>query len=359
MSTAPRTKSKRATLRDIATLAGCSVQTVSCILNPDSASTTSFSESLRAKVERIADEIGYESRGSRNTRRRDQTTLLIIAESTAFTLPYVSRKAGLLLPHELPWDCKCHIRISDAEGGDSECAEVAEVESLVAAMPIGGVICLHHTNPLLLEMGERLGIPVIFVNPNRTLERNCILPDDRSGVFTAMRYLQSAGVRKIAYVGGRIHPQWRHQSIAVRREAVQKAAADFRLDLAYCVTEGDRSEREQAEDILDLGLTEPTVIVTYADLGSALAESRNLWTRLGKAFPRRLDFLSLSDTNADCCAWLRLNGAFHCELALQRVLLMGQQRQTAFDNILLGEQLEINRPPFVSEDSVSGTDLSE
>lgn len=353
MRSSSRTKSKRPTLRDIAKLAGCSVQTVSCILNPDSASTTNFSDSLRAETERIAFELGYQARGVRSGSRQERATLLIIAESTAFALPYISREYGLLSPHDLPWEYNRHIRVSDAESEASGCRELEEIEALVSTMSINGIICLHHANHRLLELCERLRIPVVFVNPNRTLERNCILPNDQGGVHTAMRYLQSAGVRRVAYVGGRIHPKWRHQSIGIRRKAVQEAAADFGLDLIYCVTEGDRSEREQVEDILDLGLTEPTMIVSYADFGNSLAESRSIWSRLGEAFPNKLDFLCLSDTKADCCAWLRLNGALQCELALQRVLLMGPQHQTAFDNILLGEQLEINRPPFTA-DEVTG-----
>lgn len=172
------------TMRDIARIAGVSVQTVSCVVNNNG----SISDALRARVRKIADDLGYRPNLSAKAMRtgRTQTFGLVIADLRVPFFPelaYWVQRAALARGYS--------VLIVDTDGTPEQTAE--RILSL-KAMAVDGVITTEPI-PVVLD----LGLPTVLIAaPIRGIDT--VTSDDAGGGAMLADHLVALGHRRIGMV---------------------------------------------------------------------------------------------------------------------------------------------------------------
>jgi len=172
------------TMRDIAEVAGVSVQTVSCVMN----NTGSISEPIRDKVRKIADRFGYRPNLSAKAMRtgRTQTIGLVIADLRVPFFPelaYCVQRAAARRGYS--------VLIVDTDGSPEQTAE--RILSL-KAMAVDGVITTESI-PAVFD----LGLPTVMIGaPVRGLDT--VTSNDAAGGAMVADHLLRLGHRRIGLV---------------------------------------------------------------------------------------------------------------------------------------------------------------
>jgi LacI family transcriptional regulator len=173
-----------ATLRDIAEAVGVSVQTASCVMN----NTGSISDAIRAKVRKVAEELGYRPNLSAKAMRtgRTQTIGLVIADLRVPFFPelaYWEQRAALSRGYS--------VVIVDTDGTPEQTAErILTLKS----MAVDGVLT-SETLPAVFN----LGLPTVMIGaPMRGLDS--VAPNDAAGGAMIAAHLLSLGHRRIGLV---------------------------------------------------------------------------------------------------------------------------------------------------------------
>jgi len=181
-------------MRDVATLAGVSVKTVSRVVNRE----PGVSPELAERVERAARQLDFQLNfGARSLRRTDGRTNTI----------------GLILENVAnPYSSALHRAVEDVarERGvlvlSGSLDEVPQRErDLVAAFVsrrVDGLIIMptgkDHSYLLREQQG---GTPLVFVDRPPGLEADVVLADNRAGAEMGVAHLLSVGHRAIGYLG--------------------------------------------------------------------------------------------------------------------------------------------------------------
>jgi LacI family transcriptional regulator len=187
------------TMRDIAEVAGVSVQTVSCVMN----NTGSISDPIRAKVRKIADRFGYRPNLSAKAMRtgRTQTIGLVIADIRVPFFPelaYCVQRTALKRGYS--------VLIVDTDGSPEQTAE--RILSL-KAMAVDGVITTESI-PAVFD----LGLPTVMIGaPVRGLDT--VTSNDAAGGAMVADHLLRLGHRRIGLVSSP-----RAGCIPIRRETL-------------------------------------------------------------------------------------------------------------------------------------------
>ncbi len=189
------------TMRDIARIAGVSVQTVSCVVNNNG----SISEALRTRIRKIADDLGYRPNLSAKAMRtgRTQTIGLVIADLRVPFFPelaYWVQRAALARGYS--------VVIVDTDGTPEQTAD--RILSL-KGMAVDGVISTEPI-PVVLD----LGLPTVLIAaPVRGLDS--VSSDDAGGGALLAAHLIALGHRRIGMVTSP-----RTGAIQIRREGFLK-----------------------------------------------------------------------------------------------------------------------------------------
>ena len=185
----------RATMRDVAALAGVSLKTVSRVVNGEAG----VSPRLVERVERAAEQLDFRPNlGARSLRRSDGKTATI----------------GVILENLAnPFSGSVHRAIEDVArprgvavlaGSIDETAErERELVAAFSSRRVDGLIMmptgLDHSY-LLLE--RRAGVGLVFVDrPPRALSADVVLADNRAGAAAGTAHLVSHGHRRIGFLG--------------------------------------------------------------------------------------------------------------------------------------------------------------
>lgn len=186
---------RRATMREVAALAGVSLKTVSRVVNAE----PGVRESVRVRVDAAVDRLDYRHhRGASDLRRLGRRTgaigVLVQDIANEFSaallraLEDAARGHGLVL-----------LAASLDEDPERERALVAE---MVARRVDGLVLMPASARQEYLAVEQRAGLPVVFVDrPPQGLEADSVCVDNVAGAEMAVRHLLAAGHRRIAFLG--------------------------------------------------------------------------------------------------------------------------------------------------------------
>lgn len=192
---APALSAGRATMRDVAALAGVSLKTVSRVVN----GATTVDADLAARVRRAVAQLNYRhNMTASNLRRGDRRSFMIGLMLEDVSNPYssaiyravedVARERGVeLLAGSL---------------GEDPARERELAASLVARRVDGLIIVPAGRDHSYLRDEQDMGVAVVFVDrPPVLLPADSVMADDRHGAMTAVTHLIDHGHRRIAFLG--------------------------------------------------------------------------------------------------------------------------------------------------------------
>jgi LacI family transcriptional regulator len=256
----PRAR-QRATMREVAALAGVSLKTVSRVLNGEAGVAAATAE----RVQRAAAELSFQlNLGARSLRRSDGRTATI----------------GLILENvENPYSSAIHraVEVVARERGVSVLAGSLDEDpqrerALVAAFSsrrVDGLVMMptgtDHTY-LLPEL--RAGTPMVFVDraPGQ-IEADVVVTDNQAAARAGVEHLIDVGHRRIAFLGDLVRIPTAAQRSAGYLDAMR--AAGLTVPDGYVVH--DTVTTEHAEEAA-------TALLALADPPTALFSAQNLVT---------------------------------------------------------------------------------
>jgi LacI family transcriptional regulator len=185
----------RATMRDVAALAGVSLKTVSRVINRE----PGVSSALVAQVERAVAQLDYRPNMSASSLRRgDGKTAAIAAVLEDLANPF---SASLLRALEDTAHERGVLIFAGSVDEDPR-RERELVRAFTMRRADGLVIAPTGDDQSYLAADIRAGTPVVFVDrPARGLSADAVLADNVSGAQQAVRHLAAHGHRRIAYLG--------------------------------------------------------------------------------------------------------------------------------------------------------------
>ncbi len=207
---------QRATLDDVARLAGVSAKTVSRVFNQRDLVTPETAERVLVAAQRLRFRPNILARGLRRGSGTD-TVGLIVGE---LGNPYYYKVASSI-EHELA----AHgFRLLLATSDDTVDAEQHVADTLLAQR-VGALILIPVSDDQSYLEGERqLGTPVIAVDrPARNLVADSVVLENRSGAFDATQRLLTRGHRRIAYACNPASIWSQSERIAGYRAAMEAA----------------------------------------------------------------------------------------------------------------------------------------
>lgn len=281
MSDSPRPRRTR--LADVAREAGTSPPIASRILNRDPSLTVSAE--LRARVLRVAKELGYRPHAGARSLRLAGTSAL-----------------GLLLPSFLNPVYTYFVRGAFRRAAERDftvllAEDVGEKQAdetfarLVAAGRIDGLLVAsaYPGHPLTTMLAER-GVPHVFMNRGVPGSGRNVVMDEERCAAVAVDYLAGLGHRRIAHLAGplEIEPATR------RANGFRSRVAELGLDEPV-VVEADFLEtggRDGLERILEL---DGEVTAVYTSTASQAAGALNAAWRHGVAVPDDISLVASGD----------------------------------------------------------------
>ena len=205
------------TIYEIATLSGCSISTVSRVLNGN----PNVSEATRKRVEETVAKYGFiPKQTARNFRKQDVTAVGLMMND--IRNPYMCSLA-YTINRELSGS---YVNTILCNIVDVEKEFIGQLDNLIEKK-VNGVILMgsifqHHICRVALER-KYSGYPFVSINGNFGLPNvHEITQDQVSGTADAVRYLYGLGKRHIGYI-------YRHQSASDQRKFT-----GFRLGMESC-----------------------------------------------------------------------------------------------------------------------------
>lgn len=227
---------RRATMRDVAALAGVSIKTVSRVVNgsPD------VSAELQQRVWRASAQLSFHPNlAASSLRRSDGKT----------------RQVALLLEDVAnPFSATLHRAIEDVAGprgtlvfagslDEDAQRELELVRASVQHRMDGIIIVPASPDHGYLHREMHTGTPVVFVDrPPRGLAADAVLCDNVDGAYQATAHLAAQGHRDIAFLGD----EWRIHTVVERLEGYERALADHGLPRREEFVVGDLSDSTAA-----------------------------------------------------------------------------------------------------------------
>jgi DNA-binding LacI/PurR family transcriptional regulator len=257
-------RSSAPTIRDVATAAQVSRQTVSNVLNAPERVHPRTRERVLVAVERL----GYHPhRGARNLKARASRLLGYrvpptdaggsnpVLDRFLHGLSDASRRAGY---HVL-------LFTPDPDEDEIEAYDHLGRTTTVDGFVLSGVGYGDERIPFLLDRGVPF---VAFGRSDVDRRYPWVDVDGAAGVATAVRHLVERGHRRVAYVGwpaGSMAGDQRHRGY---REGLAAAGLEHRLDLEARVVDETRAAAEATSGLLGHDLP-PTAVVTSSDVIAA------------------------------------------------------------------------------------------
>ncbi|RYE72018.1 MAG: LacI family transcriptional regulator [Oxalobacteraceae bacterium] len=226
---APKTSSPtfapaRATLHEVAQLAGVDVSTASRVLRGDL--NQRVSEETRQRILDAAKQLAYQANFTARSLRAAKTFTLGIAipqlDNPVFAQMIVGVERGA---RELGYS----LLIAHIEGGGMD---DTAYERLATANRVDGLlITTLDDNSVVLRAARKSRVPVVVLN--RTVEglENAIYFESTTAAKLAVRHLISLGHTRIAHLSGQLNPSTGIGRFAGYREALEEASIPYDPDL--------------------------------------------------------------------------------------------------------------------------------
>jgi LacI family transcriptional regulator len=256
-----RQPAARATIRDVAALAGVGIKTVSRVINHE----PNVSAATQEKVRRAVVELHFKpNQGAGSLRRGDGKTLTLGLLLDAVDNPFSAAISRAV--EGVAWERDTAV-FAASFGVDPE-RERALVEAFTRRRVDGLILTTISADHRYLQVERDQGVPIVFVDrPPQRLVADAVLTDNHPASVTAARHLLRHGHRRIGYLGDDLEvttARERHRGYA---EAM--ASADLPIDPRLC-WHGPASA-EAAYDVV-------TAWMTADDPPTALYPSQNLLT---------------------------------------------------------------------------------
>lgn len=243
----------RVTIKDLAERAGCSITTVSHILNGKGAR---FSPDLRDNVLRLADQLGYQP---------DPIAVSMVTGRTrtiGLILPNIHNMFFALLAEEIEKYChQLDYNVILCNSMDNRATEHTYIQALLARKVDGILLALASDSTMSgtmdhARLAEEKGIPVCLIDRMVSTENlDMVSIDHELGGFLACQHLIDLGHREIAFLTG---PSKQLNS-QLRLKGAKSALRQYGRDmLETAIFPGDYSWEcgyRQADAILASGAT--------------------------------------------------------------------------------------------------------
>lgn len=248
---------KRATMQNVAELAGVSQATVSLVLN--GVQNARVSKATRRRVLDAAEQLGYR-RGHTHPvpEGRQRVIGLFIDEvsTTPFVAPFIEGARDEAAPQDVTIATFCT--------GSNPALEQAAIDLLVAQKAIGAIYASLVTRQVTVPDAFR-ELPLVLLNCyERRLRHPSVVPGDIVGGFTATEALLRAGHRRIAHFAG----DYILEAAVDREKGFRRAMEKWGIpEQDQIVTSGGwtiRAGRERARALLRQP-NPPTAIFCYND----------------------------------------------------------------------------------------------
>ena len=274
----------RATISDVARVAGVSVATVSKVIN----GRYGVAASTFSRVMSVVEELGYESSLVASSLRRTQTNVIgiLVADfepfSTELLKAIATANAGSgyeLLAYSGP--------SGDANDDRRVGWELRSLSRLGGTLIDGAIIV---TPTVLLQ---NTSIPIVAVDPHTGQGGpSTVVSDNAAGARTATEHLISLGHRRIAHIRGRVDLESAQLREAGYRESL--AAAGIPFDPAQVRDGAYRApETDQAAHELLTSDNRPTAIFAANDLSAIRV--LHVAAELGIRVPEDLSVIGFDD----------------------------------------------------------------
>lgn len=186
----------RATMRDVAALAGVSLKTVSRVVN----GAPTVDAGLAARVRRAAAQLNYQhNMTASNLRRGDRRSFMIGLMLEDMANPYSS------VIYRAVEDAARARGVGVLAGSlDEDPARERELAATLVARRVDGLIIVptRGSHDYLVSEIEA-GVATVFVlRPPELVRADAVLPDERGGAHAAIEHLVAQGHRKIGFLGG-------------------------------------------------------------------------------------------------------------------------------------------------------------
>jgi LacI family transcriptional regulator len=250
---------RRATMKQVAALAGVSLATVSRVVNADPAVRADLAERVRAAV----DALGYRHNVSASALRRADgmsASIGVVVEDIANPffaavlrgIEDIARERGVLTfagsSDELP----------DRERQLAEAFGARGVDGLIIA-PAG-------TDHSFLLRDRAAGVAMVFVDrPGRFIDADAVLTDNAGGAALAVDHLVAAGHERIGFLGDRPDLYTAAERLRGFREALDRHGLDAGPALVRHTLDRAADAYETTRELL-LGPAPPTAVFTSQNL---------------------------------------------------------------------------------------------
>ena len=228
--------SRRATIAEVADIAGVSRTTVSHVLSGN----RPVAQPTRERVEGAIELLGFRPNGlARSLRaRRSDTVALIIPDITNPYYPVLSRGLDDALPGHRTLIC------------NTDAARTRELDFAADAFDrhVDGIVLVSFQIGAadLREIIDS-GLPMVSVGPRIDDPRvDVVLTDDEHGAFEAARYLIDRGHRRIGMIGGPVGPG--QSRAAGYRRALEEGNLDSDPELTQSRHGPDKVARKRCAD---------------------------------------------------------------------------------------------------------------
>ena len=282
----------RATIDDVAELAGVSIKTVSRVVNME----PNVRESTREKVEKAIAELNYRpNQSARNLASHSARLIgLVYDDPSAYELPssgYIIRlqQGSLQACQPVNFELLIHpCNYRNKNVGDELKALIEQVR------PAGIVIAAPLSNMTkIVRAITETGTPVVLLSPGQVNgDQLSVATNDREISAEMTRYLASLGHRKIAFITG--HPN--HKAVANRfdgyNDGLEQSGLEFSENL---VAAGDNSIGSgEACAVRLMKLIQPPTAIFAANDDMAAGVIRTA-DRLGIKVPEQLSVAGCDD----------------------------------------------------------------
>jgi LacI family transcriptional regulator len=251
----------RATMRDVAALAGVSLKTVSRVVN----GTTTVDEALAARVRRAAAQLNYRhNMTASNLRRGDRRSFMIGLMLEDVSNPYSS------VIYRAVEDVARERGVGVLAGSlDEDPVRERELAATLVGRRVDGLIMVPAgRDHSYLRDEQEIGTAVVFVDrPPALLPADAVLADNARGAMTAVRHLVTHGHRRIAFLGDLATIATAQERHAGYLDALREAG----LPADPAIVRRDLRTAEAARDAA-------TELLTGPEPPTALFSSQNLVT---------------------------------------------------------------------------------
>jgi len=207
---------KRPSIKDVARVAGCSLSTVSLVVNKRGY----VSEEMRARVLKVVEELGYHpTQSARGLASQTSGNIGFILRDDHFSKAEPFYTKVFLGAEFAARDLKYYLLLTTVAARYTE----DDLPRFLLERNVDGVIIAGKVDLKLLHRIDYFGIPVLLVDFE--IKRKmypAVLIDNRGGAHAAVTHLLSLGHRDIAFVGADIE----HPSLAERLMGYRETLVD-------------------------------------------------------------------------------------------------------------------------------------